>query len=342
MQIPTKPNSPPPLDIAILAMDGVVYSSIIGPMDIFSVANVLRQSSGQQDFAHVRIVRTGRKVPMSFNGLKVETHGRIEDADKYDIIILPALMGSYGQGEDDFSMAGPPRLISWLKQQHAGGACLGSVCAGAFFLAQSGLLDGRSATTHWNLAAQFKKHFPGVHLQAQKMLVDENDLITAGGVTAYFDLALYLVRKFGSNELAAACSKLLLIDPERSSQTPYQLAQFQKKHADTAILNLQNHIEINYRQSLTLEQMEKIAGLEQRTLLRRFRLATGDSPIMYLQRIRIEMARQLLEYSRDNINEIAWKVGYEDGSSFTRLFKKLAGMTPGNYRKKFSLVVTAK
>lgn len=341
MQIPTAAKFRLSLEIGILALDGAIYSSILGPMDVFSVANALRQSSGQPAFAHVRILSVGRRAPLSFNQIKIHTHGRIDDGDRLDIVILPAMMGM-GDGQAEvFPAFESPRLVPWLKHQHARGACLSSVCAGSFLLAQAGLLNGRSATTHWNLAAQFKARYPRVNLKAQKMLIDEHDLITAGGVTAYFDLALHLVRKFGSPELAAGCSKFLLIDPQRHSQSPYQAAQFPRTHADAAILALQGYLESHYNEPVTLKQMGTIAGLGERTLLRRFRSATGDSPIMYLQRLRIEAARRQLELTRDSIDKIAWQVGYEDSSSFSRLFKKITGMTPGGYRKKFSLAVMA-
>jgi transcriptional regulator GlxA family with amidase domain len=330
-----------PVKIAILALDGALYSSIIGPMDVFSVANELRAAAGQQAFAQVRILRVGRRRPHSFNQLNIHTHDAIDSKDRFDVVILPAMMSANDEQEGVFQAFGSPKLVPWLRRQHDQGACLSSVCAGAFLLARTGLLDGRSATTHWNLAAQFHKSYPQVRLHAQKMLIDEHDLITAGGVTAYFDLALHLVRKFGSTELAAGCSKFLLIDPQRNSQSPYQSGQFQKSHADTAILALQQYLEQHYNEKVTLEQMGTIAGLGQRTLLRRFRTATGDSPIMYLQRVRIEAARRQLELSRDSIEEIAWQVGYEDSSSFNRLFRRITGMAPGAYRKRFSLTIMA-
>jgi transcriptional regulator GlxA family with amidase domain len=335
MPITTIPQSRVPIDIALLALDGAVYSSIMGPMDVFSVANMLRKSSGRQTFARVRILKTGNRQPLSFNGIKIHTHGRIRAGAPFDVIIVPAMM----QVNEEKVQAGPMRLVQWLRQQHARGACLSSVCAGSFLLAQTGLLDGRNATTHWNLAGQFQESYPQVRLHPRKMLIDEHDMITAGGVTAYFDLALHLVRRFGSSELAAGCSKFLLIDPRRSSQSPYQTGQFRKSHADHAILALQEYLEQHYGDPMTLEQMGRIAGLEQRTLLRRFRKATGDSPIAYLQQVRIEAARRLLELSQNNIEEIAWKVGYQDSSSFNRLFKKSTGISPGSYRKKFSLAV---
>jgi transcriptional regulator GlxA family with amidase domain len=335
MPITTNPSLQSPIDIAILALEGAVYSSIIGPMDVFSVANVLRATNGQQIFARVRVLRIGRPQPLSFNQVKIHTHGRIEAGDRFDVVLVPAMM----QAIEQQVRPGPPQLVEWLLRQHARGACLSSVCAGSFLLAQTGLLDGRSATTHWHLAREFEASFPRVRLQPQKMLIDAHDVITAGGVTAYFDLALHLVRRFGSSELAAGCSKFLLIDPRRSSQSPYQTGQFRKSHADQAILSLQEYLEQHFGHHLTLEQMGRIAGLEQRTLLRRFRKATGDSPVMYLQRIRIEAARRHLELSQESIEQIAWKVGYEDGSSFNRLFKKMTGMSPGSYRKKFSLAV---
>jgi transcriptional regulator GlxA family with amidase domain len=324
-----------PIQIAVLALDGAVYSSIIGPMDVFSVANVLCETNGQPAFARARILRVGRRQPVSFNQIKIHTHGRIDDGDRFDVVIVPAMM----QSAKPKVQVSPPQLVQWLRLQHSCGACLSSVCAGSFLLAKTGLLDGRKATTHWNLAGQFQESYPKVRLQAQKMLIDERDMITAGGVTAYFDLALHLVRKFGSSDLAAGCSKFLLIDPLRSSQCPYQAGQFQKSHADHAILSLQEYLEQHLGDRLTIEQMSRIAGLGQRTLLRRFRKATGDSPVMYLQRVRIEAARRQLELSRDSIEQIAWQVGYEDGSSFNRLFKKITGMSPGGYRKKFSLTV---
>lgn len=332
-------SSKSPITIAILALDGAIYSSIIGPMDVFSVANALQTASGKQEFARVNILRGGRRLPLSFNRLSIHTHGRIQDTDRFDVVILPAMLYEDQDRKETFPVPASPQLVPWLRRQHATGACLTSVCAGAFLLAQTGLLDGRAATTHWNLADQFAASYPRVRLQARKMLVDERDLITAGGVTAYFDLALYLVRKFGSSELAAACSKFLLIDPRRSSQHPYQAGQFQKSHADEPILALQEYMEHHYTESLVLAQLANIAGLEQRTLLRRFRSATGDSPIVYLQRLRIEAARRQLELSASNIDQIAGQVGYENTSSFVRLFKKMTGMTPGSYRKRFSLAV---
>ena len=339
MQIATTSRTTAPLTIAILALEGAVYSSIIGPMDVFCVANVLCAAAGRPPFASVRILQAGRRRPLSFNQLKIHTHGSIAAEEQFDVVIVPAMMTMDQTPQDPVPAFRPPQLVHWLRRQHAGGACLSSVCAGSFLLARTGLLDGRSATTHWNLAAPFQKCHPRVRLRPRKMLVDEHDMITAGGVTAYFDLALHLVRKFGSAELAAGCSKFLLIDPGRRSQSPYQAAQFQKSHADQAILSLQEHLEGHFSERLTLAQMGRIAGLEQRTLLRRFRAATGDTPIMYLQRVRIEAARRQLELSAESISRIAWQVGYEDSSSFNRLFKKITGMTPGGYRKRFSLAV---
>lgn len=335
MSITTIPPLHAPIDIAVLALDGAVYSSIIGPIDVFSVANVLRETNGQQPFARVRVLKVSRRQPLSFNRIRIYTHGRIDNGDQYDVIMVPAMM----QVKEKQVRPSPPQLVQWLRRQHDRGACLSSVCAGSFLLAQTGLLDGRNATTHWNLAGQFQESYPQVRLQPRKMLIDEHDMITAGGVTAYFDLALHLVRRFGSSDLAAGCSKFLLIDPRRSSQSPYQAGQFRKSHADHAILALQEYLEQHFGDPMTLEQMGRVAGLEQRTLLRRFRKATGDSPVTYLQRVRIEAARRHLELSQNNIQEIAWKVGYEDGSSFNRLFKKFTGMSPGSYRKKFSLAV---
>jgi len=214
-----------------------------------------------------------------------------------------------------------------------------AVCAGAFLLAQTGLLKGRKATTHWNLADSFAKRFPDIVLKREKMLIDEDDYITAGGVTAYMDLSLYLTARFGSPELAASLSKLLLIDPSRHLQSPYQTCSFIKNHGNTAILAVQKWLEGNYTKPIIIHDLADKVGLGKRTFMRKFKKATGDTPLEYLQHLRIEGARKLLETTSETVEGITFKSGYEDISSFRKLFKNQTGLSPSAYRKKFSFFV---
>lgn len=227
----------------------------------------------------------------------------------------------------------------WLARQGRKGACLCSVCAGAFLLAQTGLLKGRKATTHWNLADSFATRFPDILLKRERMLIDEGDCITAGGVSAYMDLSLYLTARFGSPELAASLSKLLLIDPSRHLQSPYRTCSFIKNHGDTAILAVQKWLEENYAKPTTIHELADKAGLGERTFMRRFKKATGDTPLEYLQQLRIEGARKLLETTSETVEGITFKSGYEDISSFRKLFKNQTGLSPSAYRQKFSCFV---
>ena len=251
----------------------------------------------------------------------------------YDIVFVPVIFG------DLAPLLADNATIGWLTGQGEKGACLCSVCAGAFLLAATGRLNGRKATTHWNLADEFAGRFPEVLLKRDKMLVDEGDCITAGGVTAYLDLSLYLSARFGSPELAAMLSKMLLIDPSRRLQTPYHSTIFNKIHGDKVILTSQDWLEANISISVSIANLAAKAGLGERTFMRRFKKATGDTPLFYLQRLRIETARKLLETTGETIDGITIQSGYEDISSFRKLFKRHTGLSPSAYRKKFSCLV---
>ena len=170
--------------------------------------------------------------------------------------------------------------------------------------------------THWMWAPQFRERYPDVVLKPEKILIDEGDVICAGGMTAYLDLCLYLVNKYGSSELASICSKLLLIDSGRRSQQPYQVYSIQKHHLDEEILQTQEWLESHYMESVSVQTLARTAGLEKRTFMRRFKSATGDTPRRYVQHLRLEAAKRMLESSNKTFSEITWQVGYQDTSSF--------------------------
>jgi transcriptional regulator GlxA family with amidase domain len=322
--------------VALLAVQNCMYSSITGPFDFFSVASFEEQRmSGHMAvplFQPVIVAPADREIT-AFNGMPIRAGAFFSDTMVYDIVVVPVIFG------DLELLLADRETIGWLTRQGQHGACLCSVCAGAFFLAETGLLKGRKATIHWNLADSFAKRFPDILLKREKMLVDEGDCITAGGVSAYLDLSLYLIARFGSPELAASLSKILLIDPARRLQSPYQTSSFNKNHGDMEVLSIQERLEENLDETITIRNLAQRARLGERTFMRRFKKATGDTPLEYLQHLRIEVARKLLETTSETIEGITRKTGYEDISSFRKLFKRHTGLSPSVYRKKFSCLV---
>lgn len=234
-------------------------------------------------------------------------------------------------------MAPAPRAAQWMKEQHRSGTTLCSVCAGAFVLAETGLMDGRRATTHWAFAQQLAHRFPKVHLADEKMVVDEGDIMTAGGILAWADLGLTLVGRLLGPATMLATARFLLIEPPRNSQRPF--AQFIPKldHSDDAIRQCQHRI---HAEAASLQGVSDLAdgvGMSGRTFLRRFSAATGMTPVEYLQQVRIAKAREALERTLVPVDRIAWDVGYSDPAAFRKLFQKLTGLPPAAYRQQFGI-----
>lgn len=234
-------------------------------------------------------------------------------------------------------MAPAPAAAAWLRGHHAAGATLCSVCAGAFVLAETGLIDGRRATTHWAFARALAQRFPKVHLAEDHMVVDEGDIMTAGGILAWADLGLTLVGRLLGPATMLATARFLLIEPPRASQRPF--AQFIPRfdHGDDAIRTSQHQIHAHAATLHGVADLAEQAGMTARTFLRRFSAATGFSPVEYLQQVRIAKAREALERSLTPVDRIAWDVGYSDPAAFRKLFQKLTGLPPAAYRQQFSI-----
>lgn len=323
------------LKIALVAVENALLSTLSGPLDIFEVSRLRWQQlhGGKADFCEAKIVAPQGIDVKDVHGLVVNPMTGRTDIP-YDIVIVPAMFGDIEPSMKN------RQLLEWLRAQHQQGACVCTVCAGTFLAAKAGLLDGRKATTHWALAAEFRQRFPDVRLHAERILIDEGDVITAGGVTSYLDLCIHLLHRFGSHQLATDIARIFLIDTIRQDQLPYTISSFSKNHGDRQILICQEWLEIHCTEHVTIPQMAAVAGLEERTFTRRFKRATAITPSGYLQTLRIEAARRLLERTRLPLESITRQVGYEDFSSFRRLFLKYSGLTPSAYRKRFSLMYT--
>ncbi|MEW5736878.1 MAG: GlxA family transcriptional regulator [Thermodesulfobacteriota bacterium] len=317
--------------VVVLALDNTLASTVMGPMDIFSQAGVLYNRIVGADprpmFSVAMATVDGKPVRCS-NGAVLVPEASITDIERADIVVISA---------EDLEIAGRSEeaVVPWLRSLHASGAKLCSVCTGAFLLARTGLLDGKRATTHWAFAELFRQRFPRVHLRPEAMITDEGSVICGGGAHSYFDLCLYLVEQSCGFETAGRCARALLLSMGRSSQLPYAIFEYQKKHGDPVILKAQNLMEESYSENLSVERMAGTLGMSPRNFKRRFKTATGDSPLSYLQRYRVEAAKRMAEQTQLSVAEIAAAVGYEDAVFFRALFKRHTGLTPNEYRLRF-------
>lgn len=227
-------------------------------------------------------------------------------------------------------------LLSWLKAQHKNGCILASACAGIFLLAPTGLLDGRAATTHWLLAERCKKQFPSIHFQPERLLVDEGDIVTAGGLSAWMDLTLALIGRFFGGATAVALGKYFLVEVGARRQSCFSCFTPVLDHKDRTVLTVQHKLEKHFASPLSIAKMAEWVHVSPRTLQRRFQAATGEPPVRYLQKLRLSKAQERLESSKQSLEEIVAEVGYEDVSSFRKLFRQHFGLSPSRYRQRFS------
>ncbi|WP_310621689.1 GlxA family transcriptional regulator [Flexibacterium corallicola] len=303
--------------IGIAAYPLAQKAAVYGLQDLFETAS---RFEAEHTSSHPQLLCD---IIEDFNALKPEQY-------TYTTIILPPSLDGGSSAEID------GKLLSWITQQHEKGTLMCSVCAGAFPLAASGLLDNRRATTHWALTQSFKDRFPNVKLDPDRLIIDDGDIITAGGVMAWTDLGLKLIARFLGPAIMLETARYFLIDPGEREQSYYNLFSPNLSHGDTAILKAQHWLQAQYSGPLTVPEMASTAGLEERTFVRRFLTATGLNPSKYLQNLRIAKARELLELSPSSIEHIAMQVGYFDISAFRKLFHKIVGLTPRDYRNRFS------
>jgi transcriptional regulator GlxA family with amidase domain len=321
------------MKIGILAYDGCTASMIAGVLDILSFANSNHKSRNKKDLFEVEIVTETGATVNGFSKFPIHAQRSIRTKLQYDLLYIPGFVGDLEE-----LLLRQKNLINWLARQYKNGTILTAACNGNFLLAEAGVLNGKRATTHWSLIDVFQKRYKEISLQPEKIIIDNGSILSAAGVTAYFNLALFLVERYGSKELALTSAKVFLVDSGRKIQTPYQMYQVSKSHGDEEIVSVQDWLETNFNENITLEKMMAVCNLGKKTLVRRFKKVTGETPLIYLQKLRIENAKRLLESKRVSFNEITWKVGYNDVSSFHRVFKSQTGLTPIEYRSKFSMV----
>lgn len=318
--------------VTILATHNTVATTVLGPMDVFFLAGQLwNMISGVPltPFFDVEIVSETGEPVKCLNNLPIIPHRAISEVEKTDLIIISSI------GDIEKTLQHNQAAIKWLKQQHRRGASIASVCTGAFLLAETGLLKGKTATTHWGFMDLFRKRYPQIQLKPERLITDEGTLYCAGALAAGIDLSIYLVEKYCGHDVAIQCSKALLHDMGRQSQAPYRILNFQKRHADDAIRAVQLWLENHYSQPVDMNDVARTHGMSRRTFERRFKNATGDTPLFYLQKIRVEAAKKIIETQSLSFDQISYQAGYENSSHFREIFKKHTGLLPTQYERYF-------
>lgn len=309
-------------------------SNLEATYKMFTMTNSNLQRVGKQPLFQVQLAGATPDVRVSNGLFTIIPEITIEKIKRTDLIIIPAVHGDMQKVLKDNSP-----LIPWIASQYKQGAEVASLCIGAFILASTGLLKSKNCATHWLMADEFRKMFPDVRLVDDKIITDEQGLYTSGGAYSSLNLNLYLIEKFAGREMAVLASKIFEIDIERNSQSPFIIFRGQKDHQDKTVREAQEFIENNFQEKITVDQLIERFGVGRRTFERRFKTATSNTIIEYLQRVKMEAAKKQLEGGRKNVNEVMFDVGYTDSKSFREVFKKITGMSPADYRSKYTKVM---
>jgi transcriptional regulator GlxA family with amidase domain len=322
------------LDVTVVLMDDGLSSTAIMPAEIFHCAGALWDDlhclPARPRF-RVRTVSLSGGPVRSPYGIGMAPAGSIDEVERSDIVIVPT------SGLDlDLKLVEHSRLLPWLRRHHQQGAWVVGVCMGAAYLAEAGLLDGRVATTHWALSDEFRRRWPSVRWRTEMFVTEDSRLLCSGGVCGSIDVSLYLVEKLCGHETALQCAKALLLPMPRIFQSGYSVLPVSRAHDDDRIRAVEAFLQQNFREDLPARALAERAGLGERTFARRFKAATGRMPAAYVQALRIEAAKTMLERGGEPIQSISAEIGYEDVGFFRSLFKRGTGMTPGEYRAHFA------
>lgn len=322
--------------ISILVPKKAILGSLEGSRQLFTQVNGFLAMKGAPPLFKVQLVGLSNETKLSGGCFTANADLLIKDVKKTDLIIIPAIDGDIQQAIEDNK-----EFIPWIIKQHENGAEVASLCLGAFLLASTGLLDGKKCATHWMAENAFRKMFPEVNLVTEKVITDENGLYSSGGAFSYTNLILYLIEKYAGRELAVLSAKVFALNIDRQDQLSFVIFQGQKDHDDDSVKKAQEFIEKNFQDKITIDQLSSMLALSRRNLERRFKKATSNSVVEYLQRVKVEAAKMSLESSRENVNEVMYKVGYTDSKAFRTTFKKITGLSPIEYRNKYNREMVA-
>src|SRR5215469_3963024 len=320
-------------DVTIVFLDQTFSSTAVGPMEVFRHAGALWNFlTGVPQNPRFRVITAsayGGAVPCD-GPITIRPDVALSDVRRTDLIFIPTT----GVSVEDAAERNAP-VLPWLKRWHKRGAAVASVCSGVGLIAETGLLDGKRATTHWGLAEKFREMYPRVKWMPELMVTEDHGFYCGGGVNASLDLSLYLVEKFCGHEVAMQTAKALLIETPRAWQSGFAIVPLKTDHTDDNISSAQEWLHKNFAKTFSLEDPARRVGMSVRNFVRRFKQATGDSPLVYLQKLRIAAAKRMLESNHRSMQEISYAVGYQDSAFFRALFQRHTGVSPRAYRDRF-------
>ena len=317
--------------ISILVPEGAILGSLEGSRQLLTQVNEFFKAKGAPPIFEVHLVGLGRETRLCGGLFTANPDKLINEVPKTDLIIIPALDGDISKAIEKNKA-----FIPWIVKQYNSGAEVASLCLGAFLLASTGLLNGRKCATHWMAENTFRRMFPEVNLVTEKVITDEQGLYSSGGAFSYMNLILYLIEKFAGRDMAILAAKVFAIEIEREDQLSFIIFQGQKDHDDEQIKKAQEFIENNFQEKITVDQLASMFAIGRRNLERRFKKATSNTVVEYIQRVKMEAAKMNLESSRENVNEVMYKVGYTDTKAFRNTFKRITGLSPVQYRSKYN------
>ncbi|MDB5125514.1 MAG: transcriptional regulator, AraC family with amidase-like domain [Mucilaginibacter sp.] len=321
--------------ISILVLHDATMSCIDSSYQMLSRVNDFLKYQGKAPFYMVEIVGLKQDIPLN-NGLyNIHVNRTIDQVEKTDVVIIPILCGDFSK-----ALTANEPYADWVLTQYKNGAELVSLCVGSFFLAGTGLLNGRKCAIHWGAKDEFRAMFPDVVIIDDTIITDENGIYTCGGGYSYLNLLLYIIEKHLGREMSILASKMFEIDIERKSQNPFMIFVGQKRHGDQVVLAAQQWIEASPAQTFTIGGLCSKFNVARRSFERRFKKHTGNSIAEYIQRVKVEYAKKQLELSAKNVNEIIYELGYNDVNAFRKVFRKNTDLSPADYRKKYNLLLS--
>ena len=316
------------IEIGLVVYEKAQMAAILGLTDLFVIASKI--AAKHQDTTDLPLQVSHWEIKCSEQQPTCTFSSNPDSVGKLAAVIIPPTL------EAPIEQQAAAPWLEWLRDQHSAGVIMSSVCAGAFLLGETGLLSKRKATTHWGYVEQFEKRFPDIDLDVDRIIIEDGDIVTAGGAMAWTDLGLRMVDRFLGSQVMNETARMLLIDPSRREQCYYSAFSPVLTHGDAAILKVQHWLQKTEAQDIDLSTLANCAQLEERTFLRRFHKATGMTSTEYCQRLRIGEAKDFLQFSLSPVEQIAWKVGYSDVSAFRKIFKRIVGLTPSEYRRRFN------
>jgi len=317
--------------VAILALNDAVSASVADPTVMFNGVNDLLVRSGRPPAFNVQMVGLTKAVKLHNGPFTVHSDILMDDLKKTDLIIITALGGDIKE-----ALKKNAPFIPWISKQYKKGAEVASLCLGAFLLASTGLLNGKECSTHWLMSNEFREMFPEVTLVDGRVVTEQNGLYSSGGATSYWSLLLHLVEKYAGRDMAIMASKVYALEIDRKSQSPFIMFNGQKEHVDEPIREAQDYIESRVSERISVGELALKFAIGRRHFERRFKKATKNTPVEYIQRVKIEAAKKHFETSRKNVNEVMYDVGYSDTKAFRTMFKKITGLSPLDYKNKYS------